>query len=157
MLPGRHTIHHLGLLTYGGVLLGLRGLEGAHAVEVEGSEGDVLLDCNGDVTVKGVVLLPHAAQRAVVAHRGTQRLSGCVVQGGKGGVWGMCDAAIHMEDSRIEGCSGKGVNLRQGTSTVLRRCSWRSRRRCRWSRACNLGQTHVPTADDAGVTADESR
>ena len=27
--------------------------------------------------------------------------------GGMGGVWGMGDAAIHMEDSRIEGCSGK--------------------------------------------------
>ena len=127
LLPGRHTIHHLGLLTYSGVLLGLRGLEGADAVEVEGSEGDVLLDCNGDVTVIGVVLLPQAPQTAVVAHTGTLRLSGCVVQGGKGGVWGMCDAAIHMEYSRIEGCSGKGVNLRQGTSTVLRRCSWRGR------------------------------
>lgn len=120
LLNGTHLLQHLGLISYGGMIVGL-----GDNVVIEGSEGtgDVLIDTNGDFVLQNLTIRPSEGQVGITHHKGNIKLSDICVKGGKDGVLGIGSTESDIERTVVHDCSGTGMIFREGTHVSLSGCT----------------------------------
>ncbi|XP_037799855.1 SHC SH2 domain-binding protein 1-like [Penaeus monodon] len=120
LLNGTHLLQHLGLISYGGMIVGL-----GDNVVIEGSEGtgDVLIDTNGDFVLQNLTIRPSEGQVGITHHKGNIKLSYFCVKGGKDGVLGIGSTESDIERTVVHDCSGTGMIFREGTHVSLSGCT----------------------------------
>ncbi|KAK7063167.1 hypothetical protein SK128_026172 [Halocaridina rubra] len=117
VLPGSHILQHIGLISTRGALIGL-----GENIIIEGTKdaGDVLIDVSGDFILQNVTLRPTAQQIAMVHHEGTLQLKKVVIEGGLSGVVGLGKSNTVIKDVKIQDCTDKGVDFREGAIAFIK-------------------------------------
>lgn len=119
LLNGTHSLQHLGLISYGGIIDGL-----GDNVVIEGNEatGDVLIDTNGDFLLQNLTIRPSKGQVGIAHHKGNIKLIDIHLEGGRDGVLGIGSTESHIERTVVHACSGTGMIFREGTHVSLSSC-----------------------------------
>ncbi|XP_069195921.1 SHC SH2 domain-binding protein 1-like isoform X1 [Procambarus clarkii] len=116
ILPGKHSLSHLGLMSAGGTFIGL-----GSGVVIEGnnSAGDVLLDTSGNFTLQNLNINPSRKQVGIVHHEGILTLQNVTIEGGVGGVVGLGKTESHVSRVTVRGCSAIGMDFREGANVII--------------------------------------
>ncbi|XP_042876270.1 protein nessun dorma-like [Penaeus japonicus] len=117
---GTHSLQHLGLMSYGGIIAGL-----GDNVAIEGSEstGDVLIDANGDLVLQNLIIRPSEGQVGIAHHEGNLKLRDIRIEGGKDGVLGIGSTEYVIERTIVHGCNNVGMVFRESTCVSLLDCT----------------------------------
>ncbi|XP_069960752.1 protein nessun dorma isoform X2 [Cherax quadricarinatus] len=119
VLPGNHSLIHLGLISVGGTLIGL-----GKGVNIKGGEeaGDILMDTSGNFTMKNITLQPSRGQVGIVHHDGILTLHDVTIEGGTGGFVGLGKTELQVNQVTVRGSSAIGMDFREGAKASVSSC-----------------------------------